>query len=49
MAEPRKKISFGFLICGLVIGLSMGIVAAKRTHGFEFLIIGPILGAIARF
>ena len=47
MVETRKKASFGFLICGLVIGLSLGVVIAKRTHGLEFVIIGSILGVVA--
>ena len=47
MGEPRKKVLFGFLICGLVIGLSLGLVGAKRTHNIGLLIIGPILGVVA--
>lgn len=47
MGEPRKKVPFGFLICGLVIGLSLGVVGAKRMHNVGLLIIGPILGVVA--
>lgn len=47
MSTGRKKRPFGFLICGMVIGFSLGVIAAKRTHGVGFMIIGPILGVVA--
>jgi len=45
MRNERKP--FGFLICGMVIGLALGIIYAKRLHAVEGMIAGPLLGAFA--
>ena len=47
MDEPRSKPTFGFLICGMVIGLSLGVIATKQDHFVLWMIGGPILGTIA--
>jgi hypothetical protein len=45
MGKERTK--FGFLLCGMVIRLSLGTIATKQDHNVLWMIVGPILGTVA--
>jgi hypothetical protein len=47
MSEEGGRPTFGFLICGMVIGLSLGTIATKQDHNVLWMIVGPILGTVA--
>jgi hypothetical protein len=45
--RPTRNPPFGMLLCGMIIGLALGTIAAKRDHFVLWMIIGPILGTVA--
>ena len=42
-----RKPTFGFLTLGMVIGFGIGLIILKQDHNVLWLIIGPIIGAVA--
>jgi hypothetical protein len=47
MSERNPLYGIFVLILGMVIGLSFGVIAMKRDHNVLWMIVGPIVGAVA--
>jgi hypothetical protein len=45
----NQKPTFGILmlLLGMVIGFSLGVIVAKQDHNVLWVIVGPIVGAVA--